>query len=249
MSLSAVGMPLVATTPNGDSGSGASLGSHAMDAAASMDLLVEQVVAGDSTAWQALQTWAFPLLQRWTRSHPSMRRRRLNSLVDDVHEVATATLERLCADEFTNLRKYCALRSCDPQATLEAWLYGALDFTVREHLRARFGRFRGRKSEGQPVQLLALNKRDLNTLAPRLQEDVLTMRREALTSRLTWAQILSYVQAQFTSNDAQAIQHYVERNASYEELAEVLGLASADDAERLIRKLKERLRVHFRAEE
>lgn len=210
------------------------------------ELLVEQTLAGESVAWQALQAWAFPLVERWARSHPSMRRRHLHSLVDDVREVVTATLERLRADEFANLRKYLALRAVDPQATVEAWLYGAMDFTVREHLRARFGRVRGRTSEHVEAAPIGPSKRDLNTLAPRVQEDVLAIAREAITMKLTWSQVMSYARSRFASCEAQAIQQYIEHDASYEELADALGLACADDAERMIRKLKERLRVHFR---
>ena len=213
--------------------------------------LIEGIVAGDGAAWQAMQTQIEPLLERWARIHPSMRRRRLAGSVDDVREVVTSTLERLKAHEFANLTRFLESQASGHGSDFAGWLYGAVDYAVREHLRARFGRTAPRvEAFAEKPESPLPSKRDLNTLAARLDDEAPLLARSGVTWEVTLREVLSYVNEQFAPLEARAMQLYLQQGGdSYDELAAALQLASAQDAERLIRKLKERLRVRFRRSE
>jgi hypothetical protein len=212
-----------------------------------MDLLVSRVVSGDVAAWRDLQSAMLPLIERWTRSHASMRRRGLAAAADDVQDVLLATLERLRANDFANLRRYEESRAGrrDDDA-FEKWLWGTVDFAVREHLRHRFGRTT--PAPGEAPRDLGRSKRDLNTLAPRYDEDAGPhVIASGVTLKMTVGEVLQYVDEAFEPEEARAMRLYLSEGASYDMLCQALGLASEEDAERLIRKLKERLRIRFRS--
>ncbi|MFT3925309.1 MAG: hypothetical protein QM778_22415 [Myxococcales bacterium] len=184
-----------------------------------------------------------PSLEHWARSHKGLRRRKLQHSVDDLREVVVLTLERLRANEFRSLNTFLASPDADSPTAFDGWLYGALDFAVREHLRARFGRIR---QGGAPEENLGPSKRDVNTLATRYDDDAAAAAgKMGLTLTITLQEILSYADARFSSTEAEALRAYIEQGASYEQLSERLALESPLEAERLIRKLKERLRTHF----
>jgi hypothetical protein len=214
---------------------------------------LQQVVDGFPEAWRSLQEQILPQLERWARSHPNLRRKGLARSEDDLREVVLVTLERLRAADFRNLRNFLA-STAESTVPFESWLYGALDFTVREHLRHRFGRVGRRRAGGDPAVTAAEadvkqpkpGKRDLNTFAARFEEELFANSRTGLTWKVTLREVLAYAEAQFTPLESRALRTYVEAGASYEELRDELGLADASEAERLIRRLKERLRVRFR---
>jgi hypothetical protein len=104
-----------------------------------IDELVSRTVAGDGAAWRSLSERVVPEIQRMARAHSGLRGRNLGT-ADEIAEVLTAALERLARDNYRNLSRYLAQRELARPQSFDSWLYGAVDFTVREHLRVRFGR-------------------------------------------------------------------------------------------------------------
>ncbi len=196
-------------------------------------------MTGERATWSTLQELVLPTLERWARSHSGLKRRGLHRSEDDVRDVIVASLERLRRGG----QAYLASPDQAAEGAFSRWLYGALDFAVRQHLRERFGRIR--KLPAEPGAL-GPSKRDLNTLAGRYEEDEQALSRTGLTGEMTLRQVMTHVTRTFARDEALALTLYIERDASFEEVSDVLGLGSAADAERLIRKLKERLRVYFR---
>ena len=66
-----------------------------------------------------------------------------------------------------------------------------------------------------------------------------------MTNRVTARQILKYAAGALTDEQRRAIELWSE-NARADEIAHAMGLASAGEAERLVRAALERLRRYFR---
>jgi DNA-directed RNA polymerase specialized sigma24 family protein len=208
--------------------------------------LVRKTIEGDTAAWTALQTVLDPTIVRIARRHQALRRKGLADQVDDIAEVRANSLQRMKANSFHNLRSFLERHAEAAQAeSFDSWLYGIVDFTIREHLRQRFGRApKVPAAEGGGVQP---SKRDLGSRAGRLDDEpernLLTA--AGVTAHLTLAEILAFIAENFSADEAQAMQlHYIE-GRSYAELATELSLSDAKQAEQLIRRLNARLRYRF----
>lgn len=212
-----------------------------------MDRTITAVVQGDRDAWSALIRELGPGLRAMAARHRSMRGKG-QATDDDVSEVVTATLERLRRDDFRNLRLYLGqVEALGPGAAqgFESWVYGALDYAVRDYLRSRHGRAPRRSHS---ATRLMLSKRDLGTLAGRFptgQEPALPHALQGVTTRLTLAQIAEVVGQEFSGQERQAFELYYGKDAGFERIAGKLGLENAKAAERLIRRLNARLRHRF----
>ncbi|HEX5660045.1 MAG TPA: hypothetical protein VFX59_22770 [Polyangiales bacterium] len=206
--------------------------------------LVRGTLAGAAGAWQALQGVLQPTIQAIARAHRSMRSKGLASQPDDVAEVVTATLERLARDDFQNLRRFVerSQESAQPES-FDSWLYGTVDFVVRDHLRKRFGRApRGESDRPRP------SKRDLQSNAGRLDDgelDRLLLSQLGMTMRLTVAEVFAHIERDFSPDEARALRMYFSQDASFDEIAKALSLADAREAEKVIRRLNARLRYRF----
>lgn len=214
-----------------------------MDAA---DAIIDEVVAGDPQAWPRLAELIAERIVAIARSHGQLRSRGLAGAADDIAEVQTATLERLARHDHSNLRKYVEQRdrtSGVPQS-FDSWLYGAVEFVIRDHLRTRYGRARRTLRVDGPTP----SKRDINSHAGMLEEehfDATYLRHLGMTARLTLAQIFAYVDETFTASEAAALRSYYEDDQSFGEIAQTLGLSGPGEAEKLIRRLNARLRYKF----
>lgn len=188
-----------------------------------------------------------------TRRHRGLRGKGLAALPDDVAEITASTFERLARSDFQNLKRFEAHHGAGaddaPWAQrFDDWLYGVVDFVIREHLRKRFGRAPRPSTPDAPKQP---SKRDLQTQAGRLDDAALDrsfLRTVGMTARLTAAEIFAHVARDFAPAEAEAIRLYYAQDRSFEEIATALGLAAPKDAERLIRKLNARLRYRFVAD-
>jgi DNA-directed RNA polymerase specialized sigma24 family protein len=208
--------------------------------------LVQKTIDGDTAAWTALQALLDPTIVRITRRHQSLRRKGLAEQVDDISEVRTSSLQRLKANGFHNLRSFMERHAEGAAAeSFDSWLYGVVDFAIRDHLRQRFGRApKVPAAEGGRVQP---SKRDLGSRAGRLDDEpernLLTA--AGVTTHLTVAEIMAFIAENFSADEARAVQlHYLE-GRSYAELATALSLRDAKQAEQLIRRLNARLRYRF----
>lgn len=202
-------------------------------------------LAGDRAAWAHLMVAWGPTLYGMARAHVGLRVKKLLG-DDDVAEVVTATFERLQRRDFASLRRYLEqLEHPGDEAkprSLDAWLYGALDFAVRAHLRARYG-----SAPRTDAAWPRLSRRDLGTNAARLpaEDQLAAAWAKSLTTQLTLAEIWGVVEREFAAHELEAVRlHYLE-DASFSEIAARLGLADAAAAERLIRRLNARLRHRF----
>ena len=214
-----------------------------------LDALIRAAVAGDQAAWTELADQILPRIHAIIGSHQALRSRGLAKLQDDVAEVTTATLERLSRDGMRNLIRYLAQRD-EPEVkrpqSFDAWLYGAVDYTIRDHLRKRYGRA-PKSVVGVPPEA-APSKRDLGTGHGVLDEERhrdSMVRAIGLTTQLTLMEIFAYADATFDPKEARALRlHYVDERG-FAEIANELELADATAAERLVRKLNARLRYRF----
>ncbi|MDD9939174.1 MAG: hypothetical protein OXT09_36645 [Myxococcales bacterium] len=202
-------------------------------------------LAGDSGAWQALmRAWA-PRLHAMARGHRGLRTRGLVN-DDDVAEVVVLTFERLRRKDFASLRRFIERRREQPAATLDAWLFGALDYSVRTHLRARFGRAPKIDGEAGPPRL---SRRDVGSFAARLPEQGLDPAaqpsRWGVTDRLTLAEVKRAIESEFSPREARAFALHYEEGQDHAAIAAAIGLADARAAERMIRALNARLRYRF----
>ena len=208
--------------------------------------LVRRTLEGDSAAWTALQGVLDPTIVRIARRHQSLRRKGLAEQVDDIAEVRASSLQRLKANSFHNLRSFMQRHAQAAQGeSFDTWLYGVVDFAIRDHLRHRFGR--APKTTAAESGKVQPSKRDLGSRAGRLDDEpapnLLTA--AGVTGHLTVAEILAFIADNFSADEAKAMQlHYLE-GRSYAELATELGLPDGKQAERLIRRLNARLRYRF----
>jgi DNA-directed RNA polymerase specialized sigma24 family protein len=216
----------------------------------SLQALVSRTVAGDGAAWTALQRTIEPIVSAMARRHPLLRKKGLAALPDDVAEVVTSTLERLARGEFQNLRRFLERFPLGEDGAgwrdseLDDWLYGTVDYVIREHVRTRFGR--APKQPSSESQVLP-SKRDVHTQAGRLDEtsDRSFLRTLGMTAKLTAGEIFAHIERDFTPEEARAMRLYFLDDQSIEAIAQALDLPNAKAADRLIRRLNARLRYHF----
>ena len=216
--------------------------------------LLAAVVAGDADAWQRLAAAIRPQIEAIARSHSELRQRGMHQSPDDVSELVTASLERLARQDHRNLRQFLeqhernTAQGTKPQS-FDSWLYGAVDYTIQDHLRKRYGR----KSRANQLtdNVPRPSKRDINSYAGELEEerfDATYLRQLGITVRLTVAQIMDHIRSEFSAPEVDAMHRYYECDQSFEEIAHALNLGGAEEANKLIRRLNARLRHKFGAD-
>ncbi|HEX5658854.1 MAG TPA: hypothetical protein VFX59_16785 [Polyangiales bacterium] len=206
------------------------------------DRLIERTVEGELEAWQQLLARVSPQIQQIAGAHAGLRTRGLN-MPEEVAEVMTAVLSRLAKDHHRNLTRYLAQRSLAKPQSFDSWLYGTVDFAIREHLRAKFGRAPVEVSGGPRP-----SKRQLNTQAERVEDDRLHAsvgKTLAMTEQLELAKIAEFMNTSFSPEELHAMRLHYASDQGPSEIAAALGLADADAATKLIRRLNARLRHHF----
>jgi DNA-directed RNA polymerase specialized sigma24 family protein len=124
-------------------------------------------------------------------------------------------------------------------------LYGAVDYAIRDHLRARYGRAPTLDTDGA---LPRPSKRELHSAADALdpeRQKFAVERMLGVTTHLTVLEIFAYVEAAFKAEEVRALRLHDVEDRSLSELAAALGLVDEAAAERLLRRLKARLRKRF----
>ena len=213
-----------------------------------IDALVLRIVRGEPEQWPALQSAIQPTIVAIARSHAQLRKRALATLEDELADVVAATLERLARDDFKNLRRFAEqpVVAVAGSRSFDTWLYGAVEFAVRDHLRKRYGR--APKEEREP-QRVRPSRRDLQSHAGRLEDvgesDRSLLHTLQMTAKLTAGEIFSFASAHFTAAELRALELYYLEQQTFEELASSLALRDAREADRLIRRLNARLRHRF----
>jgi RNA polymerase sigma factor (sigma-70 family) len=210
-----------------------------------LDALVRRTVTNEHGAFRELMERITPEIHKIARGHQAMRSRGLADSSDELSAVTLATLERLARDDYANLRRYLAQRELTHPQSFDSWLYGAVDFTIRDHLRSRFGR--APKEAVLGVRSLP-SKRELHSQASQLDEEALRLsitQSLGITSALSLAEILAYVFAKFDEHEVRALQLHYAEDKSPADIALALGLPDEVSAQKLLRRLIARLRHRF----
>jgi hypothetical protein len=208
--------------------------------------LVRRSSVGEAGAWAELQARIEPEITAIARRHPSLRNKGLASKVDDIAEVVVATLERLARDDFKNLKRFLEQQQEGTPMTFDSWLYGAVDFVIREHVRRRFGR--APKVDADTPASVRPSKRELQSHAARLDDippERSFLSTMGMTARLTVAEIFEHIARDFTPSEVVAMRMYYREDRSFAEIAAALQFEDPEQAERLVRKLNARLRYRF----
>jgi hypothetical protein len=229
------------------------------------DPLVLGVVRGDRSAWFQLTVYIEHWVSWRVPRHWRMRKAKLRDSEDDVRDVLLEVLERVGSDDFRALRQYLERKASelpDVRAFTESahttsfvgWLEGLVDFAIRDHVRKRYGRksVATLREQGTPrASSPTLTKRDLHSWAvhpTRPASGEFGRAHPAVSGVLTARAILRYAAESFNERELGVFRRYLEQ-ASFEELSEEFAFESKQAAEAEIRKLKERLRAHFRGNE
>lgn len=214
-----------------------------------VDRTIAAAIAGDEAAWHSFLQLVVPRIEAIARSHSGLQSRGLAQRPDDVAEIVAACLERLARNDKKNLARYLEQRSAavSPSApTFDSWLYGAVDFSVRDHLRRRYGRA---PNESELASGRALpNKRDLGSGAGPIETDRLrdsVARMFGVTTRLTLAEIGAYLTTNLSPIETRALQLHFVQEKSFTEIATELEIEDPLEADRLIRRVVARVRHRF----
>lgn len=223
------------------------------------DPLVLGTVHGDRAAWFQLTLFVEQWVHEHVPRHWRMRKARLATSEDDVRDVFLETLERIDRDGFRVLRDYLERKrsalpdvreaEVEDRITFVAWLAALVDFAVRDHIRRRYGRTsRARTADGAHVVTPAPSKRSLQSWAVHpsdSQSGHFGAANAGLSRLLTARSILSYAADTFAPRELRFFQRYLDQ-ATFEELAAEFALDRPELARAEVRRLKERLRAHFR---
>ena len=229
------------------------------------DPLVLGVVRGDRSAWFQLTVYIEHWVSWRVPRHWRMRKAKLRDSEDDVRDVLLEVLERVGQDDFRALRQYLERKASElPDVRFERregapvsfvdWLEGLVDFAIRDHVRKRYGRksVATLREQGTPkASSPTLTKRDLHSWAvhpTRPASGEFGRAHPAVSGVLTARAILRYAAESFNERELSVFRRYLEQ-ASFEELSEEFALGGKQAAEAEVRKLKERLRAHFRTGE
>lgn len=203
-------------------------------------------------SWRELMTRVAPHVEQWARTSPLLRRCRLDG-EDDVRGVLIAVMTRLSQRDHENLHQFLARQpSADPDdddagaTPLRGWLLGLVRFASKDHVKQRLG-WSGPAPE-TPVEGRQASKRDAGTDAARFDDLLESGARPPMTDLLTRRRLVEEVMAHAATFPPQmqgALQAWL-RDASYDDIADELGLESADDARALVRAAQARLRDHLR---
>ena len=202
---------------------------------------VPRVVGGDASAWKELVVRLEPLLIELLRRSRTLGPMRQS--VDDCRAVMISVLERLSKDGFRGLRLFLPWAGVNPGKDFGDWIRIVTVNIARDHVSARLG---GAARAGASEDEAPFNKRMLNTLASMLpgDDDHRLTFRLSMTDVQTARELLEYAARSLEPTQLRALRRWMD-GASFDELASELGLASARDADKLVRAALARLRRHF----
>jgi DNA-directed RNA polymerase specialized sigma24 family protein len=166
---------------------------------------------------------------------------------DDIAQVRMYAFTRLKNQRATSLSRFLAqaqAQELGASMPFSRWLARLVRYAAMDHLREYYGR--------RPAVPSAQNGRlqpsvaDVNRPG---EEDVDAGHRSyiGVTKRLTIAEINKFIAEELTRDEASALMmHFADH--TLDEIAQSLGLASADQADKLVRRLKAKLRHRFRTQ-
>lgn len=197
--------------------------------------LVLSAAAGDDLAWRRLWEVLEPRLLGLVRSPRFLGRLAVQE--DDCRNVALAVMEHLGADDRRRLRRFAEAVGRDPSRRFWPWLVVVARRVGIDHIRAHeqyIGR-RGGPSASRPAwaHITTVSDGKVGALRPEV------------TRRGTARQLFELAADRLSGPQRTALELWLEGN-EHADIAGRLGLASARDAERLVRAGLERLRRALR---
>lgn len=203
--------------------------------------LVVAVTGGDEAAWQRMWSAIEPRLLRMVAQPRFLGR--LGQREDDCRNIVVEVLARLRADDFHRLRLYLDTRRENPDLKLMTWLRVVTKRVGIDYLRGHpdyIDRRRQADHGSAPGEWV-----EAGTLP---SGSKLHGERPPVTNRGTAQQLLRYAAGAIPEAQRRALELWVQ-SETYVEIARVLELADAGEAERMVRAAIERLRRRFRVEE
>lgn len=208
-----------------------------VEAVADLEVLVTRAAGGDEQAWQELWQQIEPLLAQIV-SRPRFLGRMAHR-VDDRRNIVVEVMSRLRASSCRRLASYVAMREERPELRFETWLRVVAKRVAIDYLRAHPDYVDRRRSADASTPGAWVEP---GTLPPASQ---LPGERPPVTNRGTAQQLLRYAAGTLVPQHARALEMWVQ-SESYEAIAASTGIATAAEAERIVRAAIERLRRKFR---
>ena len=204
-----------------------------------LEHLVARVCDGDEAAWQTLWQQLDPRLDALVK-----RRRLLGPLSqrdDDRRGVVLLVMARLRQDAFRRLKLYRRERREKPELRLLPWLSVVTKRVAIDYMRAQEGYVPTGPRQGgkRPAELV-----EPGTLPPGSRGPGT---RPQITKELTAREMLAWAKGNLPEDQCRALGLRLEKDASAEDIASALGLATSEEAERLVRAAHARLRREFRS--
>lgn len=201
--------------------------------------LATLAASGDPQAWPLLVNQIWPALLRVIAKNRAMRPWRSSD--DDVRNVATNVLSKLGGDDLHGLRRYAGWREEHPGQTFKDWLFIVAANAARDYARSRRA-----QATADTLDALPSVNRFLNEFltSPTIERSGV---RPPVTAAQTAREVMEFAKARLRADQLSALGRWME-GADPEDISAELGLASADDARRLVRSAVAILRREFAGE-
>lgn len=199
--------------------------------------LLDRTLAGDGQAWQELWGWLDPRLTAMVRR---FRLARISHQEDDRRGVVLEVMARLREDDFRRLRLFAETSARHGKLALLPWLQVVAKRVAIDYMRAHPDYLNPVRRGGGPRG--AGRWQDPKSLPP---PSLLPGARPSITRDGTARQMLAHAQEVLPEKHYHALALKV-RGEGAADIARALGLASAAEADRMVRTAFERLRRKFR---
>ncbi|MBS1118317.1 MAG: hypothetical protein H6Q90_545 [Deltaproteobacteria bacterium] len=201
-----------------------------------LEVLVVAAAARDEASWQRLWAAIEPPLLRIVAQPRFLGR--LGQREDDRRNIVVAVMARLRADQFHRLQLYLSARQSNPRLRFISWLRVVAKRVGIDYLRAHPDYVRRHEVDAsRPGAWI-----DAGTLPPASQ---LAGERPPVTNQGTVRAMLQFAAGAIPDEQRRALELWAQ-SETFEDIARVLGLATGQHAERMVRAAIERLRRRFR---
>jgi hypothetical protein len=196
--------------------------------------LIPLALAQDEAAWQALIGHLWTELHGLVRTHRTMAS--LGRSDDDVHDVLTQLVERLRRNGGRGLQLYAAWHARNPHKTFADWIHIVTVNVIRSYVRGQLAPAPG------DAPLVSV-KRFLNEFAQSPMLEDLGVR-PPITDAQTAQELLTFARTRLPEAQCRALMMWIE-DEPFPEIARRMKLATAKEAEQLVRAAAAVLRRHF----
>lgn len=201
-----------------------------------LDGLVAATIEHDELSWQRLWREVEPRLLRVV-AQPSFLGR-LGQREDDRRNIVVSVMARLRADDFKRLRLYVEAKRGNDKLRFFSWLRVVTKRVGIDYLRAHQDWVRRTEPDASTPGRWV----DAGTLPPASQAHG---HRPPVTVQGTARELLQFAAGVIEGDQLRALELW-SQSEPFDDIAETLGLASAKDAEKMVRATIERLRRRYR---